>query len=172
MINLSKILKNSDKLYRNILKSPIGMLTLLGTEYVLKGILFEKTSRRHARILTSIEKTADNEILCRTENQIIEYFSGTRQAFDIPFDVEGTPFQKSVWELLLEIPYGQTTTYGEIARRLGDRKKARPVGNAVGFNPVPIIIPCHRVIGNDGSLTGFGGGLEIKSFLLNLEAPA
>ena len=145
------------------------MLTLIATNSVLKWILFEKYVSSYAPVLTSIEKDPEHEILCLAENQIREYFSGIRKAFDVPIAIEGTLFQKSVWELLLKIPYGQTVSYGEIAGRLGDRKKARPVGGAVGLNPVPIIIPCHRVIGQDSSLTGFGGGLYVKSFLLNLE---
>ncbi|HEN21040.1 MAG TPA: methylated-DNA--[protein]-cysteine S-methyltransferase, partial [Desulfobacteraceae bacterium] len=128
------------------------MLTLIATNYALKWILFEKYVSSYAPVLRSVETNPGHEILCLAENQIREYFSGIRKAFDVPIAIEGTLFQKSVWELLLKIPYGQTVSYGEIAGRLGDRKKARPVGGAVGLNPAPIIIPCHRVIGQDGSL--------------------
>lgn len=100
-------------------------------------------------------------------SQLEEYFEGKRKDFDLPLDLHGTPFQLRVWSALREIPYGKTVNYGEIARGLGS--SARAVGNANGKNPVPIIIPCHRVIGADGSLTGFGGGLEKKRYLLQLE---
>jgi len=101
--------------------------------------------------------------------QLREYFSRVRHEFDLPLDVRGTPFQKAVWAKVTRIPYGATTTYGEIARRIGRARAARAVGAAVGANPLPIFIPCHRVIGAGGSLTGYGGGLEAKAALLQLE---
>lgn len=102
-------------------------------------------------------------------SQLRAYFSGERRAFDLPLDVRGTDFQRSVWEQVALIPYGETVSYGEIARRIGKPGGARAVGAAVGANPLPIIVPCHRVLGADGSLTGYGGGLEIKEALLRLE---
>jgi len=102
-------------------------------------------------------------------NQLREYFSGSRRAFDLPLDVRGTVFQKAVWDEIARIPYGATTTYGEIAQHIGKPNAARAVGSANGANPLPIVIPCHRVIGADGSLTGYGGGLEMKAALLRLE---
>jgi methylated-DNA-[protein]-cysteine S-methyltransferase len=104
--------------------------------------------------------------------QLREYFAGTRRRFELALAPRGTPFQLSVWQLLRAIPYGQTVTYGEIARRLGRPEAARAVGLANGANPLPIVVPCHRVIGADGALTGFGGGLPIKRALLHLEGAA
>jgi len=101
--------------------------------------------------------------------QLREYFSRLRREFDLPLDLRGTPFQQQVWAELRKVPYGQTVSYGELARRIGRPAAARAVGQAVGANPVPIIVPCHRVVGADGSLVGYGGGLEIKSALLRLE---
>lgn len=101
--------------------------------------------------------------------QLGEYLAGTRTAFDLPLAPDGDAFQHAVWMMLREIPYGETTSYGELAARLGDRNLARRVGNAVGRNPISIVVPCHRVVGADGSLTGYAGGLERKRFLLELE---
>ena len=102
--------------------------------------------------------------------QLAAYFSGEPVDFDLPLDARGTPFQRRVWQALTEIPYGGTTTYGEIARRLGRPRAARAVGGANNRNPLPVVVPCHRVIGAGGSLTGYAGGLRIKRFLLDLEA--
>lgn len=98
--------------------------------------------------------------------QLIEYFDGTREEFTIPFDFHGTPFQLSIWNALLEIPYGQTVTYSDIAERIHNKKAIRAVGTAIGANPISIIIPCHRVIGKNGTLTGYSGGLDVKEKLL------
>jgi len=101
--------------------------------------------------------------------QLTEYFTGTRRRFDVEVDLHGTDFQRRVWEEVRLIPYGHTVTYGEIARRLGDPGTVRAVGRATGANPAPIVIPCHRVVGSDGSLVGYGGGVNIKAALLRLE---
>jgi len=101
--------------------------------------------------------------------QLREYFDGRRRVFELPLKPEGTPFQLRVWNALLEIPYGETISYGELAARIGDRSASRAVGLANGSNPLPIVIPCHRVIGSNGKLTGYGGGLPIKERLLTLE---
>ena len=108
-------------------------------------------------------------VLERALTQLQEYFAGQRRDFDLPLDPRGTEFQLRVWQRLLKIPYGETTTYGALASELGDARASRAVGLANGSNPIPIVIPCHRVIGADGSLTGFGGGLAIKQQLLELE---
>ena len=108
-------------------------------------------------------------VLGCTRRQLDEYFAAQRREFDLPLDPRGTDFQRRVWKRLLDIPYGETTTYGRLATDLGDAKASRAVGLANGSNPIPIVIPCHRVIGADGSLTGFGGGLTIKQQLLDLE---
>ena len=109
------------------------------------------------------------ESLIHVVSQLREYLSGRRRVFDLPSDVRGTPFQRAVWNRVAHIPYGETSTYGAIAYLMGNPKASRAVGTAVGANPVPIIVPCHRVIGASGALTGFGGGLEVKESLLRLE---
>jgi methylated-DNA-[protein]-cysteine S-methyltransferase len=149
--------------------SPVGKLTLTASADGLAGIAFE-TSRR-VRHLESAREDAKNPLLLRTAEQLREYFAGERRAFDLPLAIEGTDFQKRVWEQLVQIPFGQTRSYGEIASRLGDAKLSRAVGLANGSNPIAIVVPCHRVIGASGALTGFGGGLRNKAVLLDLERP-
>ena len=105
----------------------------------------------------------------QARQQLTEYFAGQRREFDLPLAPAGTDFQRRVWELLREIPYGETVTYGELARRLGNPKSARAVGMACNRNPIAIVVPCHRVVGSTGSLTGYAGGLDAKAFLLKLE---
>jgi len=112
---------------------------------------------------------ADTPLLRRAGAQLQEYFAGTRRAFDLPLDPSGTPFQQRCWAALRAIPYGQTRTYGQVAARLGAPKACRAVGMANHRNPLPIVVPCHRVVGADGSLTGYAGGLDVKRFLLELE---
>jgi methylated-DNA-[protein]-cysteine S-methyltransferase len=114
-------------------------------------------------------RSAD-EPFADVRRQLCEYFDGERDAFDLPLEMSGTPFQRRVWQALQQIPYGETTTYGELARRMGRPAASRAVGLANGRNPIAVIVPCHRVIGSDGSLTGYGGGLERKRLLLDLEA--
>ncbi len=141
--------------------SPIGPLTLVSAERGLRSIEFGRSIPEEA-----VLDAQANQVAVR---QLGEYFAGTRQEFDVDLDLAGTPFQLSVWRALLKIPYGQTRSYGRIARDLGKAGAARAVGLANHDNPIPIIIPCHRVIGQDGSLTGYGGGLDIKLQLLTLE---
>jgi len=143
--------------------SPIGALVLSASETALTGVYFPKARR------VQIGRSGENEILLAAKRQLAEYFAGKRTTFDLPLGAEGTPFEQRVWRLLREIPYGTTTSYGELARRLGDPKEARAVGAANGKNPIPIIVPCHRVIGAGGDLTGFGGGLDRKRWLLEHE---
>jgi methylated-DNA-[protein]-cysteine S-methyltransferase len=109
--------------------------------------------------------------LLQTEKEPDEYFAGRRNTFSVPLDMDGTKFQKNVWDALANIPFGETRTYGQLAKQLGNPKAMRAVGAANGRNPVAIVVPCHRVIGADGKLTGFAGGLEAKAHLLNLESP-
>jgi methylated-DNA-[protein]-cysteine S-methyltransferase len=116
------------------------------------------------------EWTRDDESLREAADQLHAYFAGDRMMFDLPLAPRGTDFQQSVWRALLAIPYGETTTYSSIAERIGRPAAVRAVGAANGANPIPIVIPCHRVIGTNGSLTGFGGGLDVKRRLLSLEA--
>ena len=108
-------------------------------------------------------------LLTEAKTQLLDYFRGARREFDLPLAPEGTPFRRQVWDALLTIPYGETITYGELARRIGSPKAVRAVGQANHHNPLPIFIPCHRVVGANGALTGYGGGLELKQYLLNLE---
>ncbi|MBN2126628.1 MAG: methylated-DNA--[protein]-cysteine S-methyltransferase [Deltaproteobacteria bacterium] len=169
MFDIRRIAGSGERIFFRYQDSPVGQLTLIASSRALRGLLFEKSGLLRADRSKNMFEEPAHPLLLRTGNQLEEYFAGRRKRFDLPMALDGTPFQKRVWELLLEIPYGETRTYGEIAGRLGDPRKARPVGGAVGMNPVGIIVPCHRVIGGDGSLTGFGGGLEVKSFLLNHE---
>lgn len=118
----------------------------------------------------SVTRTyAPTPLLAQTQRQLQEYFAGERREFTLPLAPEGTPFQRAVWEALLTIPYGETASYGEIAKRIGSERAARAVGMANNRNPIPIIIPCHRVIGVSGALTGYAGGLLLKEKLLFLE---
>jgi len=152
--------------------SPIGPLLLLaddaaGERGALRG-LYMQAGPRPKRI--DPRWRAAPEAFDDVRVQLGEYFAGTRAAFDLPLAPAGSPFQLAVWEQLRAIPYGETRTYGELAVRLGQPTAARAVGLANGDNPISVIVPCHRVIGADGSLTGFGGGLERKRILLDLEA--
>ena len=147
--------------------SPVGRLRLIASESALVGIWFEQ-GRDAARGRGDLIECS-SPVLERTRSQLEEYFAAQRRAFDLPLEPRGTEFQRRVWQRLLLIPYGETTTYGALATDLGDVMASRAVGLANGNNPIPIVIPCHRVIGADGSLTGFGGGLTIKQQLLDLE---
>lgn len=115
------------------------------------------------------DRIQDTQLLLQAQEEIAEYFAGKRRSFTVPFRAEGTEFQERVWQALLRIPYGETRTYGQIAAEAGSPKGARAVGMACNRNPVMILIPCHRVIGSDASLTGFGGGLPMKKYLLRIE---
>ncbi len=150
-------------LVRRTVDSPVGPLVLVASATGLRAVDFGIDPRREPI------PVGPSAILDETERQLAEYFDGERLDFDLPLEPEGTPFQLSVWQVLHTIPYGETISYGEQARRLGDAKKARAVGGANGRNPLPIVVPCHRVIGASGALTGFGGGVPIKESLLLLE---
>lgn len=146
--------------------SPIGKLLLVGKDGVLEELHFPNSAGQNK----PFEECQHDEQCFKTViKQLSEYFAGHRQMFELKLAPRGTAFQESVWQELRKIPYGQTVSYGEIAERIGNKKASRAVGMANGKNPIPIIVPCHRVIGKDGSLTGFGGGLEIKTQLLELE---
>lgn len=151
--------------------SPVGRLTLIASDKGLAAVLWEndKPNRVHAK---AQEENEQYPVLLETERQLQEYFAGNRNTFSLPLDMIGTPFQQQVWEALTTIPYGETRNYQQIANHLGNPKAVRAVGAANGRNPVSIIVPCHRVIGADGSLTGFAGGLEAKAHLLSLEGAA
>ena len=156
-------------------KSPCGDL-LLGAiddkiclcDWMVEGRI-ERTLRRIGRYLPS-ESRDDETILQKAVRQLDEYFQGKLQTFELPLMFGASEFQKSVWEMLRSIPYGATISYGEISKKLGNPSGVRAVANAIGANPLSIIVPCHRVIGRDGGLTGYAGGLEAKKYLLDLES--
>jgi methylated-DNA-[protein]-cysteine S-methyltransferase len=151
-------------------RTPVGELTLVASDQGLRAILWPKLSPQRAGIRPRPRRDPDHPILRKTARQLDEYFAGTRITFDLPLDLDGTRFQLAAWRSLADIPYGATTTYGRQAAALGIPKAARALGSANGANPVCIVLPCHRVIGADGSLTGFGGGLPTKQWLLDHEA--
>ena len=161
-----------------IVDSPLGPLTLMASPQGLRSVGWEGeavgvVSDGESPLSGSVpvaDRSSATEILRAAATQFEEYFRGLRTTFDLPLAPTGTPFQRAAWEVLRTIPFGQTMTYGEQARRLGGANKARAVGAANGRNPLPIIIPCHRVIGADGSLTGFAAGVERKAWLLRHEA--
>jgi methylated-DNA-[protein]-cysteine S-methyltransferase len=149
-----------------VIPSPVGELLLAGEEGVLKILSFPRGS--HA-VEPSPAWRRSEAPFADAIRQLRAYFEGDLRSFDLPLGPEGTAFQREVWKSLQAIPYGATRTYGEIARSLGKPTAFRAVGSANGRNPIPIIIPCHRVVGSDGSLTGFGGGLPVKHWLLARE---
>jgi methylated-DNA-[protein]-cysteine S-methyltransferase len=151
-----------------IVHSPVGPLTLVGDGAALIGLYFEGHLRTPR--LTDRGPRVDVGFDAPVQ-QLGEYFAGTRREFDLDLAPRGSPFEKQVWALLTHIPYGQTRTYGQLAADLGDPGAAQAVGNANGWNPISIIVPCHRVVGTSGSLTGYAGGLNRKRFLLSLEEP-
>ena len=148
--------------YRLLCPSPIGPLTLSGTAEAVTALEFGDARGDGG--------DRPSPLLERAARELEEYFRGTRRRFTVPLAPAGTPFQRRVWDALLEIPYGETAGYGEIAGRIGSPKACRAVGGANHRNPLPIFIPCHRVVGSGGQLTGYAGGLEIKRALLALEA--
>lgn len=156
------------------LATPIGELLLTVSDTALTGVYFP-TSRRGPPPTHRADWVEDNgqglasESLARAKQQLTEYFDGTRTTFDLPLEALGSAFEHRVWNALRTIPFGVTVSYGELARRLGDVNATRAVGAANGKNPIPIIVPCHRVVGANGELTGFGGGLDCKRWLLEHE---
>jgi methylated-DNA-[protein]-cysteine S-methyltransferase len=147
-------------------ESPIGELLLLGDGEVLRG-LYMQAGRRPIRIRAAWER--DDSAFPEAREQLAQYFAGERTSFDLPMQLDGSVFQRTVWHALTEIPYGQTISYAELARRIDRPDLARAVGTANGQNPIAVVVPCHRVIGSDGKLVGYGGGLENKRLLLDLE---
>ncbi len=145
--------------------SPAGKLLLTGDKH-LETIRFPKSKKP---IPPLEDWKEDPGFFNAVTKQLTAYFNGELKRFDIKMDLKGTEFQKKVWQALAKIPYGETISYGELAEKIGNPRASRAVGMATGKNPVPIIIPCHRVIGKDGSLTGFGGGLDVKQRLLDIE---
>ena len=154
--------EKTEMIYGEIYQSPIGALTILSGDKGIKAIKFNEDEKVKVQGRT-------NEMTRWAVKELEEYFQGKRKVFTVPCVPQGTDFQKKVWEALTQIPYGETRTYKEIAEAAGNPKASRAVGMANNRNPIPIIIPCHRVIGTNGSLTGYAGGLNVKEYLLKLE---
>jgi methylated-DNA-[protein]-cysteine S-methyltransferase len=152
-----------------VLDSPVGPLTLVATDGVLSGLYMEK--QRHLPPEETFGALDDpgTDPFATVAAQLTAYFAGELTEFDVPLNLHGTPFQRRVWTALQDIPYGETTSYGELAAELGNPSASRAVGLANGRNPVGVIVPCHRVVGSTGSLTGYGGGLDRKRYLLDFE---
>lgn len=163
------------RLFRTTMSSPVGELTLVADDAALRQILFPPGMHPSRDPLIDVECEVtdvgndDHPVLALATRQLEEYFTGARTEFDVPLAPEGTPFQLQAWSVLRSIPFGSTMSYGEQAAELGDRRRARAVGAANGRNPIPIIVPCHRVVGSNGHLTGFGGGIDAKAWLLDHE---
>jgi methylated-DNA-[protein]-cysteine S-methyltransferase len=151
------------------ISSPIGKLKLVASDKGLVAILWERDRPNRVRLSGLIEDP-NHPILLKTEQQLSEYFAGKRRQFSLPLDLRGTKFQNDVWSALLAIPFGETRNYGQLARQLGNIRATRAVGAANGRNPIAVVVPCHRVLGASGKLTGFAGGLDAKAHLLNLES--
>jgi len=150
------------------MESPVGKLTLVASDRGLVAVLWENDPPHRVR-LHELVHDVHHPILMDTERQLDEYFAGKRRVFSIALDMRGTSFQKDVWSALLAIPFGETRSYAQLAKQLGNPRATRAVGGANGKNPISILVPCHRVIGSSGKLTGFAGGLDIKAKLLELE---
>lgn len=155
-------------LFSSVVDSPVGALTIVASDTGVRAVLWPDDDPQRVRVADALDDPT-HPVIAAAASQLDEYFAGTRTTFDVPLDPVGTEFQRSAWEALLTIPYGATVSYGEQADRMGDRRKARAVGAANGRNPISIIVPCHRVVGADGSLTGFAGGVDAKAWLLTHE---
>ena len=148
--------------------SPVGALKLVAHDHALVAVMWDNEDHKRVRFAELVENQ-QHPMLHQVKQQLKEYFAGQRQQFDLPLDFQGTAFQQQVWQALLQIPYGETRSYKQIAFQLGNEKAVRAVGAANGKNPISIIAPCHRVIGSGGALVGFAGGLDKKQILLSLE---
>lgn len=157
----------TDRVFYDTLASPLGPLLLTSDGEALTGVFLE--NHRHGPAVGA-DWTRDAAPFAAVREQLGAYFAGDRRAFDLPVRPAGTPFQQAVWQALLDVPYGATVSYGALAQRLGQPGAVRAVGAANGRNPVSIVVPCHRVVGADGALTGYGGGIENKRRLLALES--
>ena len=152
-------------MYYQQMSCPFGTVHLYATEQHLKALLFKPWAKIEKSVLTQ----QSNAVFEQTKSQLNEYFEGTRQTFSIPLELQGTDFQKQVWQTLITIPFGTTWNYGQLAVAIGNKNASRAVGAANGKNPISIIVPCHRVIGANGTLTGYAGGLKAKEWLLKHE---
>jgi methylated-DNA-[protein]-cysteine S-methyltransferase len=152
-----------------VVDSPVGPLTLVETDGALSGLYMEMQRHRPADETFGAPGEPDREPFATVAEQLAAYFAGELTEFDMPLHLHGTPFQRRVWDALRDIPYGETTTYGKLAVEIGAPTASRAVGLANGRNPISVIVPCHRVVGSTGSLTGYGGGLDRKRYLLDFE---
>ncbi len=155
-------------LYSTTIDSPVGPLTIVASDSGLRAVLWPTDDPKRVP-LDDVEANDGHSVIAAATRQLGEYFDGERRDFDLPLDPAGTDFQQSAWLALRSIPYGTTVSYGEQAEQMGDKRKARAVGAANGRNPISIIVPCHRVVGSNGALTGFAGGIETKQWLLTHE---
>ncbi len=155
--------------YAQTMESPLGVLTLLGNGKALTGI---RIADKPVADKAQLSMGAHDAVLAKAKSQLKKYFAGELSQFDLPLDAHGTPFQKKVWRALSKIPFGKTASYKDVAEMIGNPKACRAVGTANGKNPLCIVVPCHRVISNDGSLGGYTGGLSKKRYLLSLESDA
>ncbi len=155
--------------YYDTFDSPFGGMLLAATDRGLCGVYFDR-QKHHPGRGRDWQHAPDNAHLERAKRQLAEYFAGRRKVFELELDPSGTGFQKAVWQAIAGVPYGETISYGELARRAGFPEGARAAGAATGRNPIGIVVPCHRIVGSDGSLTGYAGGLDRKRALLRLES--
>lgn len=155
--------------HRTSMPSPIGELTIVATDDAIVSIRFDTERDRRQPDVLAASELPEHPVLRAAVGQLTQYFRGERTEFDLPLSPAGTPFQIDAWHALRSIPFGSTVSYGEQAAVMGDRRKARAVGAANGRNPIPIVVPCHRVVGSNGHLTGFAGGIEAKAWLLDHE---
>ena len=157
------------KTYYQQLSSPAGPIHITADDTHLRGITFDPNWKLVQKSTDNIT-CGSNKIIEKTKKQLLEYFAKERTKFDLPIYLEGTDFQKQTWQALLTIPYGETRSYSDQAILIGNPKAVRAVGRTNGLNPIGIVVPCHRVIGKSGKLTGYAGGLDVKKFLLDLES--
>lgn len=165
-MNTSMIQENKGNKIYGYMTSPIGILKITASDTAVTAVERISAEERPAGME---DKTVENRFIRQCREELQEYFAGRQRSFDVPLAPSGTPFQQRVWNALCQIPYGQTRTYSEIAQMAGNPKASRAVGMANHRNPILILIPCHRIIGADGSLTGYAAGLETKKYLLQLE---
>ena len=165
----NRIVMTSSSYFFKTMPSPVGLLTLVANDRGLAAVLWENDDPKRVR-LSPLHEAPKHPVLLEAERHLRDYFAGKRETFALKLDFTGTDFQKKVWEALLTIPFGETRSYAQIAEQIGNPNAVRAVGAANGKNPISIIAPCHRVIGSNGRLTGFAGGMDAKAFLLKLEA--
>jgi methylated-DNA-[protein]-cysteine S-methyltransferase len=162
------MIEANERLATAEVSSPIGLLTVVASECGIRAVLWPNDTPVRVRLPDTVV-APEHHVVEQTRRELEEYFAGTRISFDVSLDPVGTDFQQRAWLALRSIPFGETVSYGEQAARIGDKRMARAVGAANGKNPISIIVPCHRVVGSDGSLTGFAGGIDAKRFLLDHE---